>query len=187
MNRQLQDCIFNELLNRFDNTIIYVIRKYFKGEDVKDIYQEVSIHLYKRIGELYEREPDLFSTAAWIKTVVKSFCISELRSRNGKRKIKLILDDSSIERSKDFTEFKMDMDGDQDLLFAISDFLKNLNKRDALILKMKYYYGKSSKYISKKMNEAHINVYIQRIKERLMRNTGLTDIESFVQKYRTYL
>jgi DNA-directed RNA polymerase specialized sigma24 family protein len=71
MNRQLQESIFNELLNRFDSTIIYVIRKYFKGEDVKDIYQEVLIHLYKRIGELYEREPDLFSTRAWIKLSLK--------------------------------------------------------------------------------------------------------------------
>jgi DNA-directed RNA polymerase specialized sigma24 family protein len=120
-------------------------------------------------------------------TVVKSFCISELRSRNGKRKIKIVYDETSVEKSKDFDDFKIDTDGDQDLLVAISDFLKHLNKRDALILKMKYYYGKSSIYISQKMNEAHINVCIQRIKERLLRKTGLTDIEGFVRKYRTYI
>lgn len=70
---------------------------------------------------------------------------------------------------------------------AIKDFLTNLSKREALILKMKYYYGKPSTYISQKMNEAHINVCIQRIKERLMRRTGIEDIESFVNRYNTYL
>lgn len=187
MNRELQESILKELLNRFDRYIVYVIRIYFKGEDVKDIYQEVSMHIHRRIGELYEENPDLFSTKAWIKTVVKSFCISELRSKNGKRKIKLVYDELSVNNSRDFEDVDRDSESDRDINEAIKDFLRNLNKRDALILKMKYYYGKSSNHISQKMNEAHVNVYIQRIKERLIRRTGIDDIDGFVRKYNTYL
>jgi hypothetical protein len=70
---------------------------------------------------------------------------------------------------------------------SVHEFLKNLDKRDVLILKMKYYYGKPSNYISKKMNETHVNVYIGRLKEKLIKKTGISDLESFVRKYNTSL
>jgi RNA polymerase sigma factor (sigma-70 family) len=187
MNRDLQEVIFKELINRFDKYIIYIIRIYFKGEDVKDVYQEVLLHLFRRIGELYLHQPDLFSSKAWISSVVSKFCISEIRSRNGKRKIKLVYDDSTVNNSKYSENLDLQLDPNSELNVAIQAFLKNLEKRDALILKMKYYYGKSSNYIQNKMNETHVNVYIGRIKERLIRKTGISDIEDFVKRYNTFL
>jgi RNA polymerase sigma factor (sigma-70 family) len=187
MNSQLQEIVFNELKNRYDRFIIYVIREYFKGEDVRDMYQEVSIHLYNKIGDLYDDHPDLFSTRSWIRSVVGNFCVSELRRRKGKKKIQLVFDDTSVNNSGEFEEFHSDIDKNEDLNAAISDFLKNLSKRDALMLKMKYYYGKSTTYISRKMNETHVSVYIGRLKERLIKRTGISNLESFVKKYNTYL
>jgi len=187
MDRKLQEIIFNEFTNRYDKDIIYVIRRFFKGEDVKDIYQELMIHVFRVIGNSYDNDPNLFSTRSWVRTIVENFCKSELRKRNGKRKIKIVYDDVSVTNSRDVDDFNSQIESDRDLNEAVKDFLKNLSKRDALILKMKYFYGKSANYISQKMNEAHVNVCIQRIKERLMRRTGIEDIESFVAKYNTYL
>jgi RNA polymerase sigma factor (sigma-70 family) len=187
MNSNLQEIVFLELKNRFNRYLIAIIRNYFKGEDVKDIFQEVQLHLYKRIGELYDQQPDLFSTKVWIGSVVSKFCISEIRRRNGKKKIKLVFEEISLNKLQHYEAFDEQLEKTNDLNQAIKDFLSNLSKRDALILKMKYSYGKSSKFISEKMNETHINVYIQRIKDRLVRKTGISDMEEFVRKYNTYL
>ncbi len=185
MDRKLQDILFNEFSNRYDRDIIYVTRGFFRGEDIKDIYQELMVHFYQLIGRLYENDPNLFSTRSWVRTIAENFCKSELRKRNGKRKVQLVYDEVSVNNSKHLVD--SEISGANDLNDAIKNFLKNLTKREALILKMKYYYGKSSIYISHKMNEAHINVYIQRIKERLIRRTGIEDIEAFVSRYNTYL
>lgn len=187
MDRRLQDILFNEFSNRYDRDIIFVIKGFFRGEDVKDIYQELMVHFYQLIGRLYENDPNLFSTRSWVKTIAENFCKTELRKRNGKRKVQLVYDDISVNNSKHLDDFDFESRTDKDLNEAIKDFLKNLTKREALILKMKYYYGKSSNYISQKMNEAHVNVSIQRIKERLMRRTGIEDIEAFVGRYNTFL
>ncbi|MFM8241650.1 MAG: hypothetical protein ACKN86_02510, partial [Crocinitomicaceae bacterium] len=66
---------------------------------------------------------------------------------------------------------------------ALDDALKVLDKRDILILKMKYYYGKPSVYISKKMNETHVDVYIGRLKERLKRKIGIKNLDEFLIRY----
>lgn len=185
MDRRLQEAVFIELKNRFDGFIVSVIRNYFKGEDVKDLFQELQVHLFKRIGELYDEHPDLFSTKAWLRSVVSKYCISELRKRNGKRKIKLVYGEVALANLKE-NEIE-NSTNTNDLDNSIHEFLKNLDKRDALILKMKYYYGKPSNYISKKMNETHVNVYIARLKEKLIKKTGIEDLESFVKKYNTSL
>jgi DNA-directed RNA polymerase specialized sigma subunit len=44
---------------------------------------------------------------------------------------------------------------------------RHISRRDVLMLKMKYYYGKSSKYISEKLNISHVNMQIKRIKEQI--------------------
>ncbi|MFY7668542.1 MAG: sigma-70 family RNA polymerase sigma factor [Crocinitomicaceae bacterium] len=187
MDRRLQDILFNEFSNRYDRDIIYVIKGFFKGEDVKDIYQELMVHFYQLIGRLYESDSNLFSTRSWVRTIAENFCKSELRKRNGKRKVQLVYDDISVNNSRHIEDFDFETSSDKDLNVAIKDFLKNLTKREALILKMKYYYGKPSTYISRKMNEAHVNVCIQRIKERLIRRTGIEDLEAFVSRYNTFL
>jgi len=63
--------------------------------------------------------------------------------------------------------------------------LNLISKRDALILKMKYYYGKPSAYISRAMNESHVDVYISRLKEKIKKKSGINDIQQFIEKYNT--
>lgn len=80
-NKKQIDVIFTEILNRYQSFFIFQIRLKFKGEEVFDVYQEFSLHLYKILCEKYSDEVDLFNTGSWLKAVVSNFCISMLRKK----------------------------------------------------------------------------------------------------------
>jgi len=189
LDKQLQASLFTELMNRYNRFIISVIRTKFEGDDVKDVFQDFSIFIYNKIGTLYEESADLFDSKSWLRTVTNNFCISELRKRNGKRKIKYVSEEKSELARKNYSEttddFEINIEGDSELLSAINEFLSEIPKRDALILKMKYYYGKPSTYISRKVNETHVDVYIGRLKEKLKKRTGVQNLDEFLAKYHT--
>lgn len=178
-------------MNRYGRFIVSVIRTKFEGDEVKDVFQDFSIFMYNKIGALYEESADLFDTKAWIRTVTNNYCISEIRKRNGKRKIKYVSEEKSELARKNYTEsadeFELNGNNDNELLAAINEFLSEIPKRDALILKMKYYYGKPSTYISRKVNETHVDVYIGRLKEKLKKRTGVHNVDEFLQKYHTQI
>jgi RNA polymerase sigma factor (sigma-70 family) len=191
MDKQLQEAVFNEVMNRYGKFIYLLIREKFEGEDIKDMYQEFSIFLFQRIGKLYSESADLFDTKAWIRTVTNNFCISEIRRRKGKKQIKFISEEKSELIRSHFADESMDsstlndLKDAKDLSKAMSDLLTILSKRDALILKMKYFYGKPSAYISKRMNESHVDVYIGRLKEKIKTKSGIRDVQDFFEKYKT--
>lgn len=191
MDKQLQDAVFNEVMNRYGKFIFLLIRDKFEGEDIKDMYQEFSIFLFHQIGKFYSESANLFDTKAWIRTVTNNFCISEIRKRNGKKQIKFISEEKSEVIRLHFADESMDsstlndLQNATDLGNAMSELLNILSKRDALILKMKYFYGKPSTYISKKMNESHVDVYIGRLKEKIKKKSGIRDIQDFFEKFRT--
>ena len=191
MDKQLQEAVFNEVMNRYGKFIFMLIREKFDGEDIKDMYQDFSIFLFQQIGKFYSESANLFDTKAWIRTVTNNFCISELRRRNGKKHIKFISEEKSevirlhfADESTDSSSL-YDLQNATDLHKAMSDLLNLLSKRDALILKMKYFYGKPSTYISKTMNESHVDVYIGRLKDKIKKKSGIRDIQDFFEKYRT--
>ncbi|MBU3660528.1 MAG: sigma-70 family RNA polymerase sigma factor [Flavobacteriales bacterium] len=191
MDKQLQEAVFNEVMNRYSKFIYLLIRDKFEGEDINDIYQDFSIFLFHQIGKFYSESANLFDTKAWIRTVTNNFCISELRKRNGKKQLKFISEEKSEVIRLHFADESMDssslydLQNATDLHKAMSHLLSFLSKRDALILKMKYFYGKPSSYISKRMNEAHVDVYIGRLKEKIKKKSGIQDIQGFFEKYRT--
>jgi len=190
MDSRVQQVIFEECLNRYKNLFFkLIIDKFPDREDAKDIYQEFCIHLYTKIGLLYPEQSDLFDTKSWLSTVVNNFCISVLRKRNGKRQIAFVNEEKTSLIRANYSEGneKFDEYSDQNQQIpierALDDALKVLDKRDILILKMKYYYGKPSVYISKKMNETHVDVYIGRLKERLKRKIGIKNLDEFLIRY----
>ena len=73
--------------------------------------------------------------------------------------------------------------GEPDYFHAMSDLLAILSKREALILKLKYYYGQPSARISRVLNVAHVDVTIGRIKQRLIKKSGFNDVEELIAKY----
>jgi len=191
MDKQLQEAVFNEVMNRYGRFIYMLIKEKFEGEDIKDMYQEFSIFLFQQIGKFYSESANLFDTKAWIRTVTNNFCISELRRRNGKKQLKFIAEEKTEVIRLHFADESMDssilydLQNKTDLTKAMSELMSFLSKRDALILKMKYFYGKPSNYISKRMNESHVDVYIGRLKEKIKKKSGIQNIKEFFEKYRT--
>ncbi|NBR16102.1 MAG: hypothetical protein EBU01_16220, partial [Crocinitomicaceae bacterium] len=72
MDRQLQEAVFNEVINRYGRFILSLVRDKFEGEDVKDVYQDYCVFLYQKIGELYSESANLFNTKAWLRTVTNN-------------------------------------------------------------------------------------------------------------------
>jgi RNA polymerase sigma factor (sigma-70 family) len=166
-----------------------IIDKFPNREDAKDVYQEFCIHLFTKIGLLYPEQSDLFDTKSWLSTVVNNFCISILRKRNGKRQVAFVNEEKSSLMRANYSEgndsFDENLDQKQKIPIehALDEALRVLDKRDILILKMKYYYGKPSIFISKKMNETHVDVYIGRLKERLKKKIGIKNLDDFLIRY----
>lgn len=180
------DVIFTEILNRYQNFFIQQIRLKFEGDDVKDVFQDFCIHLYTLVQNKYSTDIDLFSSKAWLKTVVSNFAISVLRKKNKKRAIKFISEEktefirSNYSLDSDGADFKQ---GEPDFNEAMNNALSHLNKREALILKMKYFYGKSSASISRLLNVAHVDVTIGRLKQRIVKKTGIADLDIWLGKF----
>ncbi len=191
MDKRLQDAVFAELINRYGRFIFSLIRQKFEDEDAKDVFQDFSIFLHKLIGDLYQDSADLFDTKAWIRTVTNNFCYSEWRRRNAKRKVKFVSEEHTELARRNYADDLLDVadlfktQEQKDLIDALDKLLYQLPKRDALMLKMKYYYGKPSHYISQKLNETHVDVYISRLKDRIKRRTGINNIDQFLEKYNT--
>jgi hypothetical protein len=61
--------------------------------------------------------------------------------------------------------------------------LLHLNKRDALMLKLKYYYGVPSARIARILNVAHVDVTIGRLKQRILKKSGAKDLEALLRAY----
>ena len=187
MNKNIQEVIFNELNSRYSRLFYKIILDFFQDiDDAKDVYQDFCIHLYSNIQKHYSEKPDLFDSKSWIVSIVKNFCISEIRKRNGKRRIKTQqVQDNNVLLAMlkdDFGE-TLELEKQAEAYQVMNEVLSFLDRRDILILKMKYYYGKSSAYISQKMNEAHVDVYIGRLKKKIKKECGVENFNELVTKF----
>ena len=195
MSHRKHHTVFNELLNRYDTLFISVVGKHFKNkEEAQDVYQDFLMHLLMLVETHYEDSLDLINTASWLKAVVSNFCKSAIRQKNAKRKIKIdragfsALHIENYSLPEETSPFVIKNEQGQqviDMADVIKHLLGLLSKKDALTLKMKYYYGKSSSLIGKKLNIKHVDVKISRIKVSLVKRSGiekLSDLEPFFMK-----
>ena len=185
-NKKEIDVIFTEILNRYQAFFIVQIRLKFEGEDVYDVYQEFCIHFYKVLCDKYSSDIDLFNTRSWLKAVISNFCISMLRKKNGKRKVKMLSEERSSFLRANYSDNSTNADkplGEPNYFGAMSALLTHLGKRDALILKMKYYYGLPSSRIARLLNVAHVDVTIGRLKQRIIKKTGVQNLEEWLTQF----
>ena len=195
MSHRKHHTVFNELLNRYDTLFISVVGKHFKNkEEAQDVYQDFLMHLLMLVETHYEDSLDLINTASWLKAVVSNFCKSAIRQKNAKRKIKIdragfsALHIENYSFPEETSPFVIKNEQGQqviDMADVIKHLLGLLSKKDALTLKMKYYYGKSSSLIGEKLNIKHVDVKISRIKASLIKRSGiekLSDLEPFFMK-----
>ena len=188
MSQREHHTVFNELLNRYDSLFISVIGKHFSvRQEAQDVYQDFLIHLLILVESNYQSDLDLLNTASWLKAVVSNYCKSALRKRNAKKKIQFSRDGftalslENYSEKDDSIESILNSKGIEDPISAMNHLLDLLPKKDALILKMKYFYGKSSIEIARRLKTKHINVRISRLKLRLIKLSGAKSMEEFFQ------
>jgi len=186
VDKQQIDVIFTELLNRYQGFFLHQIRLKFEGEEVNDVYQEFCIHLYQILSTKYTTEIDLFNTRSWLKAVVSNYSISMLRKKNKKRKVNLVSEEKTAIARANYSDDSYNTDrpkGEPDYFHAMSDVLAHLSKRDALMLKLKYYYGVPSARISRILNVSHVDVTIGRLKQRIIKKSGIKDLDNLLTAY----
>lgn len=173
MDIVVQQTICEEFLNRYDKLIYSRILKFKQQEDAKDLFQDFCLHIYQKIPVEFHRNPDAFSSSSWVVQVVDNFLKSDFRKENAQKNIqrKTISQLTDYQWETISSSFKegapsIELTNEQfeEVLRVI---FQHISKRDALMLKMKYYYGKPSKYITEKLNISHVNMQIKRVKEQI--------------------
>ena len=173
MDIVVQQTICEEFLNRYDRLIFSRILKFKQNEEAKDLFQDFCLHIFQKIPIEFHRNPDAFSSSSWVVQVVDNFLISGVRKEKAQRNVH----GRTISQLKDYQwetisiSFK---EGAPQVELTNEEFeevlkviFRHISRRDVLMLKMKYYYGKSSNYISEKLNISHVNMQIKRIKEQI--------------------
>ena len=173
MDIVVQQTICEEFLNRYDRLIFSRILKFKQNEEAQDLFQDFCLHIFQKIPMEFHRNPDAFSSSSWVVQVVDNFLISGVRKEKAQRNVH----GRTISQLKDYqwetisSSFK---EGAPQVELTNEEFeevlkviFRHISRRDVLMLKMKYYYGKSSKYISEKLNISHVNMQIKRIKEQI--------------------
>ena len=173
MDIVVQQTICEEFLNRYDRLIFSRILKFKQNEEAKDLFQDFCLHIFQKIPLEFHRNPDAFSSSSWVVQVVDNFLISGFRKENAQSNVH----SNTISKLSDYqwetisSSFK---EGSAQVELTNEEFeevlkviFRHISRRDVLMLKMKYYYGKSSNYISEKLNISHVNMQIKRIKEQI--------------------
>ena len=188
MSQREHHTVFNELLNRYDSLFISVIGRHFPvRQEAQDVYQDFLIHLLFLVESNYQSDLDLLNTASWLKAVVSNYCKSALRKKNAKKKIQFAKDEFTALDLENYSEkddsinFTLNPEIFNDPVDAMYHLLGLLPKKDALILKMKYFYGKSSIEIAQRLKTKHIDVRISRLKSRLIKLSGVKSLEEFFE------
>lgn len=188
MSQREHHTAFNELLNRYDSLFVSVIGKHFPSrQEAQDVYQDFLIHLLFLVESNYESDLDLLNTASWLKAVVSNYCKSGLRKKNAKKKIRFSKEGFASLSLENYSEqddsiaLLLNQKPNEDPVAAMNHLLGLLPKKDALILKMKYFYGKSSIEIARRLKTNHIDVRISRIKLRLVKISGVKSVAEFFQ------
>ena len=173
MDIVVQQTICEEFLNRYDRLIFSRILKFKQNEEARDLFQDFCLHIFQKIPVEFHRNPDAFSSSSWVVQVVDNFLISGFRKENAQSNVH----SNTISKLTDYqwetisssfkegaTQVEITQEEFEEVLKVI---FRHISKRDVLMLKMKYYYGKPSKYISEKLNISHVNMQIKRIKEQI--------------------
>jgi RNA polymerase sigma factor (sigma-70 family) len=182
MNREL---LLKEILFRQKKAIKYIIRRHFKESEVDDLYQEVCIDLFKKIGREHDDLLARWNTGNFVAVVVKNFCLSQIRKSNAKKRIKTknFDEDDAFLKAVHGSSY---VDSDELDFFKstkkinLIEALSRLSDRDQEFIMLRYFQKKSILEINDKMGVTNSSVYIDRAEKKLKRIIGtIDDDESF--------
>ena len=146
----------------------HIIARYFEGAQQQDVLQEFAIHLYTLFTQKHQDNAHLFDSKAWLRAILVNFCISQLRKDQAQK--------NSVWK-KTATQHVLVADhmliGKEEAIQSLYlEALGCVSKKEALILKMKYEYKRSSKEIEQRLGIQFVDVLITRIKAKIKKKMG---------------
>jgi DNA-directed RNA polymerase specialized sigma24 family protein len=150
-----------------------IIARYFDGAQQQDVLQDFSLHLYGLLAKQQQVNHHYFDSRAWLRKVLVHFCISQLRKDQAQKNsvwqqttVKHVLVAPELAPQREFA-----------LQALYLEALGCVDKKEALILKMKYEYKRSSKEIEQRLAIQHVDVLISRIRAKIKKKIGRIDLD----------
>ena len=151
----------------------HIITRYFNGAQQQDVLQDFSIHLFTLLAQKQADNAQPFDSRAWLRTVLVHFCISQLRKDQAQK--------NGVWRQTTVHHVLVAEECAPDFEFQIQtlylEALGCVSKKEALVLKMKYEYKRTSKEIENRLGLQHVDVLISRIKAKIKKKLGRIEID----------
>jgi RNA polymerase sigma factor (sigma-70 family) len=150
-----------------------IIARYFDGAQQQDVLQDFSLHLYGLLAKHQPENAHLFDSQAWLRKVLVHFCISQLRKDQAQKNS--VWQQTTVYHVLVAQEFAPQREFELQALYF--EALGCVDKKEALVLKMKYEYKRSSKEIEQRLGLQHVDVLISRIKAKIKKKLGRIELD----------
>lgn len=151
----------------------HIIARYFDGAQQQDVLQDFSLHLYGLLAKHQPENAHLFDSQAWLRKVLVHFCISQLRKDQAQKNS--VWQQTTVYHVLVAQEFAPQREFELQALYF--EALGCVDKKEALVLKMKYEYKRSSKEIEQRLGLQHVDVLISRIKAKIKKKLGRIELD----------
>jgi RNA polymerase sigma factor (sigma-70 family) len=150
-----------------------IIARYFNGMQQQDVLQDFSLHLFALLEQQQPANAHLFDSQAWLRKVLVHFCISQLRKDKAQKNS--VWQQTTVHHVLVAQEFAPQREYELQALYF--EALGCVDKKEALVLKMKYEYKRSSKEIEQRLGLQHVDVLISRIKAKIKKKIGRVELD----------
>ena len=151
----------------------HIIARYFNGAQQQDVLQDFALHLYDLFIHKQSDNAHLFDSKAWLRTVLVHYCISQLRKDKAQKNS--VWKQTTIHHVLVANETNSLKELEIQSLYLTA--LGCVTKKEALILKMKYEYKRSSKEIEQRLSVQYVDVLIARIKAKIKKKIGRVELD----------
>lgn len=149
----------------------HIIARYFAAAQQQDVLQDFLIHLFAQLAKLQPENSHLFESKAWLRKVLVHFCISQLRKNQAQKNS--VWQQTTVHHELIGQQLAPNREFELQALYR--EALGCVNKKEALILKMKYEYKRSSKEIELRLGLQHVDVLLSRIRLKIRKKIGRID------------
>lgn len=151
----------------------HIIARYFDGAQQQDVLQDFALHLYALFAQKQTENAHLFDSKAWLRTVLVHYCISQLRKDKAQKNS--VWKQTTVHHVLVASESNHLPEIELQTLYLQA--LGCVTKKEALILKMKYEYKRSSKEIERRLQLQYVDVLITRIKAKIKKKMGRIELD----------
>lgn len=189
MNR---DFLFNEIIRRNETKLRKKIASaFFSKTNLDDFYQDLCVHILRRIRNENEDDLGKWEAEAWLVTVTNNFCLDKLRSlksqKQAKKNILVLMDDfSEIDRKLFSTKQSLFNALDPSLSkreIDINKLLCSLNERDKALIVLRFFRDYSIRAIDVELGLNNSAVYIERAVEKLRKVLNVDRHHEFFDQF----